>query len=62
MIDDVQDIQDIAVTAGEIVLENGGETYRAEDTVVHIATALGAKDASAFITPTVVMCGLRFEG
>ncbi|MCR5124219.1 MAG: threonine/serine exporter family protein [Treponema sp.] len=55
MIDDVQDIQDIAVTAGEIVLENGGETYRAEDTVVHIATALGAKDASAFITPTVVM-------
>ena len=49
------DIQDIAVTAGEIVLENGGETYRAEDTVVHIATALGAKGASAFITPTVVI-------
>lgn len=49
------DIQDIAVTSGEIVLENGGETYRAEDTVVHIATALGAKGASAFITPTVVI-------
>ena len=49
------DIQDIAITAGEIVLENGGETYRAEDTVVHIATALGAKQASAFVTPTVVI-------
>ncbi len=54
-IQDIRDIQDIAVTSGEIVLENGGETYRAEDTVVHIATALGAKDASAFITPTVVI-------
>ncbi|WP_191015951.1 threonine/serine exporter family protein [Treponema zioleckii] len=62
MIEDVQDIQDIAVTAGEIVLENGGETYRAEDTVVHIATALGAKDSSAFITPTVVIFSCMDDG
>ena len=50
-----EDLQDIAIGAGELVLENGGETYRAEDTVVHVATALGAKEASAFVTPTVVM-------
>ena len=49
------DIQDIAVSAGALVLENGGETYRAEDTVVHVANALGARDSSAFVTPTVVM-------
>jgi uncharacterized membrane protein YjjP (DUF1212 family) len=46
---------DIAVRAGSMILENGGETYRAEETVVRIAYALGAKSASAFVTPTVVM-------
>ncbi len=49
------DMLDIAVKAGALVLENGGETYRAEDTVVHIATSLGAHEASAFVTPTVVI-------
>lgn len=50
-----EEIQDIAVGAGAIVLANGGETYRAEETVVHIAQSLGAKEANAFITPTVVI-------
>lgn len=50
-----EDLQDIAIRAGALVLENGGETYRAEDTVVHVASSLGAKNASAFVTPTVVM-------
>ena len=49
------DIEDIAVGAGTLVLENGGETYRAEDTIVEIAKALGANNPSAFVTPTVVM-------
>lgn len=49
------DLEDIAVGAGELVLENGGETYRAEDTVVHVAQALGAKNSSAFVTPTVIV-------
>jgi uncharacterized membrane protein YjjP (DUF1212 family) len=49
------DLEDIAVQAGALVLENGGETYRAEETVVRTARALGAVDASAFITPTVVI-------
>lgn len=54
------EIQDIAVKAGTIVLENGGETYRTEETVVKIARSLGAADASAFVTPTVVI--LSFSG
>lgn|SRR5574344_453349 len=49
------ELQDIAVGAGAIVLENGGETYRAEETVVRIAQSLGAKEANAFVTPTVVI-------
>ena len=45
---------DIAIRAGAIVLENGGETYRTEATVNKIARALGAKTVSCFVTPTVI--------
>ena len=56
------DIEDIAVGAGELVLENGGETYRAEDTVVHVSKSLGAKNCSAFVTPTVIILSHEEEG
>ncbi|MBO5137468.1 MAG: threonine/serine exporter family protein [Spirochaetaceae bacterium] len=46
---------EISVKAGAMILENGGETYRAEETSVYIAKALGAKNPSAFVTPTVVI-------
>ena len=50
-----EDLQEIAVEAGALVLENGGETYRSEKTVVRVAKALGAKAAYSFVTPTVVI-------
>ncbi len=49
------EILDIALTAGELMLKNGGETYRTEETAVYTALSLGAKSAEAFVTPTVVM-------
>ncbi|QTQ11319.1 threonine/serine exporter family protein [Treponema parvum] len=49
------DIQDLAVEAGALVLENGGETYRAEETVVRVAKSLGAKNPYSFVTPTVIL-------
>lgn len=49
------ELQDIAVGAAAIVLENGGETYRAEETAVAVAKSLGAKTASSFVTPTVII-------
>ena len=49
------DVIDISVKAGALVLENGGETYRAEETCVRIARALGANEAYSFVTPTVVI-------
>ena len=51
----IDDIMDISLQAGVLVLENGGETYRAEETCVQIARAMGAGNASAFVTPTVVI-------
>ena len=38
--------------AGRIILENGGETYRAEDTVRRMARALGLAEADAFAIPS----------
>ena len=44
----------ISIRAASMILENGGETYRAEETATHTAISLGAKTATAFVTPTVV--------
>jgi uncharacterized membrane protein YjjP (DUF1212 family) len=49
------DILDIALGAGALILQNGGETYRTEDTMVSVAHSLGAASSSAFVTPTVAM-------
>jgi len=38
--------------AGRIILENGGETYRAEDTVRRMARSLGISEADAFAIPS----------
>lgn len=38
--------------AGRIILENGGETYRAEDTVLRMARALGLEEPEAFGIPS----------
>ena len=51
----IEQIIEIAVQAGSLVLENGGETYRAEETCVRMARSMGARAASAFVTPTLVM-------
>jgi uncharacterized membrane protein YjjP (DUF1212 family) len=50
-----EQVLNIAATAGRLVLESGGETYRTEDTIVSIAKSMGAKKASAFATPTVLI-------
>ena len=38
--------------AGRIILENGGETYRAEDTVMRMARSLGLEEPDAFAIPS----------
>lgn len=42
----------ILCLAGRIILENGGETYRAEDTVIHMAHALGMTEVDVFGIPS----------
>lgn len=40
--------------AGEIMLKNGAETYRIEETMDHIAKACGASKVESFVIPTGV--------
>lgn len=48
----LEQIMKIAGLAGEIMLKNGAETYRVEDTMTHIAKACGAAKVETFVTPT----------
>ncbi|MCX7780144.1 MAG: threonine/serine exporter family protein [Negativicutes bacterium] len=44
----------LAVQAGEIMLRNGAETSRVEETMEHIAKSCGAARAQSFVIPTGV--------
>ena len=44
----------LAADAARVMLESGGETYRAEETAVAFAGALGGAEAECYATPTGV--------
>jgi len=54
----IDDIIHIAAEAGKIILENGGETYRVEQTITMICSSYGIKRTESFVTPTVVMISI----
>ncbi|CAI6081575.1 threonine/serine exporter family protein [Cohnella sp. JJ-181] len=54
-----KEIVEICVLAGKIMLENGGETYRVEDTMMRIATAYGAEGPQSFVMPTGIMFAIE---
>ncbi len=45
---------DVCLLAGKVMLQNGAETFRVEDTMVRIAQASGEK-AQSFVTPTGII-------
>ena len=49
-----------ALLAGRIVLESGGETFRAEETVVNFCYAGGCKSVSAIAFPTGIMMTVNY--
>ncbi|MFZ3172538.1 MAG: threonine/serine exporter family protein [Carboxydocellales bacterium] len=58
----IDEIQDLVILAGEILLKNGAETYRVEDTVERIGFAAGMCQVEAFATPTVIIVTLVEPG
>lgn len=48
----LEGILELASLAGETMLKNGGETYRVEATMEHIARACGCSKVESFVIPT----------
>ena len=44
----------VALYAGELLVRNGAEMYRVEETIVKISAAGGARGITPFVTPTLV--------
>jgi uncharacterized membrane protein YjjP (DUF1212 family) len=52
---DLRDVLEIALRAGQLLLENGAETWRLEETVHRLGTALGAEWMDIYPTPTGII-------
>lgn len=50
-----KDVLNLALYAGELMLRNGGETYRVEDVMIRICNTCGVTKAGAFVSPTSLM-------
>ena len=44
-----QEILSLAVLAGEILIKNGGEIFRVEDTMMRIIESYGIKDYNVYV-------------
>jgi uncharacterized membrane protein YjjP (DUF1212 family) len=49
------EIIDLCLLAGKIMLQGGAETYRVEDTMTRMAASLGFPGAHSYVTPTVIV-------
>ncbi|MBU3191675.1 threonine/serine exporter family protein [Clostridium bowmanii] len=54
----IDDIIHVATEAGKIILENGGETYRVEQTITMICNSYGIPHTESFVTPTGIMVSI----
>jgi uncharacterized membrane protein YjjP (DUF1212 family) len=52
-------VMDTCLLAGEIMLKNGGETYRTEETMALIARAAGMDSVNSSATPTSIILSFR---
>lgn len=55
MLAQTKEIFEACLLAGKIMLENGAETYRVEDTMLRMAKALGVERSHCFAMPTGII-------
>lgn len=51
----INEVIRLAVDASKIIMESGGETYRAQDIFTRIAKACGMTEAAGFVIPTGII-------
>lgn len=59
---DMNEILHVATFAGKIMLESGGETYRAEEIIWRICKIYGVEEAESFVTTTGIMVSVCHDG
>ena len=53
------DVAELVLLAGQLILENGGETSRVEETMVRMALAGGGHTADVFAIPQGIFCTIN---
>ena len=51
----------LAMSAGELLLKSGGEIFRVEQTIEHIALKMGAHKVDSFVTPTALISSIEVD-
>lgn len=58
----INEVLHLSTYAGKIMLENGAEAYRVEETMNKISEALGIEVPDCYATPTVIIASVYHEG
>lgn len=58
----VDDLARTITKAGRILIENGAETYRVEDTMYRLAKAYNAEIVDSYATPTMLIISFSLDG
>jgi len=57
-----EEVIEVCLLAGKLMLQNGAETYRVEDTMKRIAASLGIRESHSYVTPTVIIFSIDEAG
>jgi uncharacterized membrane protein YjjP (DUF1212 family) len=55
------DIMEVCLLAGKLLLQNGAETYRVEDTMRRMAASFGIEESNSFVTPTGIIFSIETD-
>jgi len=58
----VREVLEIAIFSGKIMLENGAETYRVEETINRICHSRGISGVESFVIPTGIFLSCNYDG
>ena len=58
----IAQLSHVAMEMGVILLSNGAETYRVEESMHRICIALGAEEAEIFVVPTTIIISVTLKG
>src|SRR4051812_23747983 len=57
-----EEVMEVCLLAGKIMLQSGAETYRVEDTMTRMAAAFGIRQSHSYVTPTGIIFSAEGTG